>query len=121
MLTIATVFQRLTELVGENQHPADQKPKSQEFETFDGTDPEKLQQFLGLLKLNFEACPHTFTTDVQHINYALLCLWSSALEWFKPNILSQNPVATWMANFEEFESNLHANFGTFNQVMDTED
>ena len=66
MMTIATVLQRLTELVSANQRPADQEPKAQEPETFDGSDPEKLQQFLVLLKLNFEVCPHVFTTDAMH-------------------------------------------------------
>ena len=88
---------------------------------FDGSDPEKLQQFLVLLKLNFKACPHTFTTDAQHINFALSYLQGSTLEWFEPDILSQNPTATWMANFEEFESDLHMNFSTFNPVGDAED
>ena len=59
--------------------------------------------------------------DMQRINFALLYLRGSALEWFKPDILSQNPAATWMANFEEFESDLCANFSTFNPVGDAED
>ena len=80
MMTIATVLWSLTELVGANQCPADQKPKSQEPETFDGSDPEKLQQFLVLLKLNFEACPCVFTTDVQCVNFALSYLQGSTLE-----------------------------------------
>ena len=54
LMTIAAALQRLTELVIANQHPADQKPKSQEPEMFDGSDPKKLQQFLVLLKLNFK-------------------------------------------------------------------
>ena len=99
MMTIAAALQRLTELVSANQRPADQKPKSQEPETFDGSDPEKLQQFLVLLKLNFKVHPHVFTTDVQCVNFALSYLQGSTLEWFKPDILSQNPAATWMANF----------------------
>ena len=119
MMTIAAVLQRFTELVSANPHPADQKLKSQE--TFDGSDPKKLQQFLVLLKLNFEAPPCAFTMDMQCINFALSYLRGSALEWFKPDILSQNPTATWMANFEEFKSDLRANFGTFDPVGDTKD
>ena len=120
MMTITAVLQRLTKLVGANQCPVEQKPKSQEPETFDGSNPQKLQQFLVLLKLNFEVCPHVFTTDAQCIKFALSYLWGSTLEWFEPDILSQNPMATWMANFKEFKSNLHVNFGTFDPVGDTE-
>ena len=121
MMIIATALQRLIELVSANQCPADQKPKSREPQTFDGSNPKKRQQFLVLLKLSFEVHPHAFTTDVQHVNFALSYLWGSALEWFEPNILSQNPMATWMANFEEFKSDLHVNFGTFDPVGDAKD
>ena len=71
MMTIATALQRLTELVSANQHLADQKHKSREPETFNGSDPEKLQQFLVLLKLNFEVRPHMFLMDAQHVNFTL--------------------------------------------------
>jgi hypothetical protein len=121
MQAIASSLLRLTELVDQNRQPTDSKSKPREPETFDGSDPEKLQQFLVLLKLNFESRPRAFSDDARRVNYALSYLRGSALEWFEPDILGPARNAPWLTNFDEFEADLRANFGPFDPVSDAED
>lgn len=121
MQAIAASLLRLMELMDQNCQPTDSKSKSREPETFNGSDLEKLQQFLALLKLNFESCPCTFTDDASCVNYVLSYLRGSALEWFEPNILGPAHNVLWLNDFDEFEADLCANFGLFDPVSNTED
>jgi hypothetical protein len=105
----------------QNCQPTDSKSKPREPETFDGSDLEKLQQFLVLLKLNFKSRPRAFTDDASCVNYALSYLHGSTLEWFEPDILGPAHNTPWLNDFDEFEADLHANFGPFDPVSDAED
>ena len=63
MQAIARNLVKLMELVTQSSQPSNSKTKSREPETFDSSNPEKLQQFLVLLKLNFEARPWAFMSS----------------------------------------------------------
>ena len=57
MQAITSSLFKLMELVTQSNQPSDSKTKPCEPETFDGSNPKKLQQCLVLLKLKFEARP----------------------------------------------------------------
>ena len=51
-------------------HPSTSKPKLWEPDTFNGSDPKKLYNFIFQYKLNFRDCKDLFNKETK-VNYAL--------------------------------------------------
>ncbi|KAG6327660.1 hypothetical protein ID866_11429 [Astraeus odoratus] len=96
--------------------------KVHEPNTFDGTDPKKLHEFLIQCELNFHDRPQAFCSDMQKVGFALSFLKGIALTWFKPDLLDAIPGAdpTWADNYSEFVIELTTNFSPHDPVSDAE-
>ena len=92
-------------------------------DTFDGTDPKKLQTFLVQCELCFQDHAKAFRLDCTKITFAQSYLKGIALEWFKPDLLESADPANhprWMDNWIAFVTELQSTFGPHNPVTDVE-
>ncbi|KAF8237666.1 hypothetical protein L208DRAFT_1246105, partial [Tricholoma matsutake] len=64
--------------------------------TFDGTNPKKLRDFLVSCNLHFHNCPHVFSSDEKMIILILSYLKGSALSWFEPGLNDPTDSAHWI-------------------------
>ncbi|KAG6326334.1 hypothetical protein ID866_12755, partial [Astraeus odoratus] len=96
--------------------------KVHEPNTFDGTDPKKLHEFLVQCELNFHDRPQAFCLDLRKVSFALSFLKGIALAWFKPDLLNTilGTEPAWANNYSEFVIELTTNFGPHNPVGDAE-
>ena len=69
-------------------------------DTFDRSNPEKLDAFMTTVHINFQASPDDFVTEVAKISYIMSFLHGSATDWFTPDILSHDPAhpPIWMTS-----------------------
>jgi len=54
--------------------------------TFSGTEPDKLNNFLFQCRLYFRANPVQFDTDIAKINFAMIYLTGVAQNWFEVSL-----------------------------------
>ncbi|KAG6326307.1 hypothetical protein ID866_12782 [Astraeus odoratus] len=96
--------------------------KVREPDTFDGTDPKKLREFLIQCELNFHDRPQAFCLDSQKVSFALSFLKGIALAWFEPDLLNAIPGAepAWANDYSEFVIELTTNFGPHDPIGDAE-
>ncbi|KAG6326344.1 hypothetical protein ID866_12745, partial [Astraeus odoratus] len=96
--------------------------KVHEPDTFDGTDPKKLCEFLVQCELNFRDRPQAFRSDVRKVSFALSFLKGIALAWFEPDLLDAIPGTdpAWADDYSEFVIELTTNFGPHDPVSDAE-
>ena len=97
--------------------------KTQEPDTFDGTNPKKLRTFLVLCELNFQDWPKAFQSDRAKVTFMQSYLRGMALEWFKPDLLgSGNPDSRpyWMDDWQEFVVELQTTFSPHDPIADAE-
>ncbi len=59
--------------------------------TFDGSNPEKLDVFMTTVYINFQASPDDFVTEAAKISYIMSFLRGSAIDWLIPDILNHDP------------------------------
>ncbi|KIN98770.1 hypothetical protein M404DRAFT_31093 [Pisolithus tinctorius Marx 270] len=100
----------------------DSTPKTKvcEPDTFDGSDPKKLREFLVQCELNFQDRPHAFHSDRAKVTFAQSYLKGMALAWFKPDLLNPDNYdrPLWMDDYHEFLQELTANFGLHDAIAD---
>ncbi|KAG6328566.1 hypothetical protein ID866_10523 [Astraeus odoratus] len=91
-------------------------------DTFNGTDPKKLHEFLVQCELNFHNRLQAFCLDAQKVSFALSFLKGIALAWFKPNLLDAISGAkpAWANNYSEFIIELTTNFSPHDPVSNAE-
>ena len=88
------------------------KPKLQEPDPFDGSDPKKLCTFIFQCKLNFRDHKDLFSTKEDKVNYALSHLKGITLDCLEPILLGlHNPV--WLLDFNLLVMELKNNFRFF--------
>ena len=73
----------LTEELHRRKNPG-HKVKSKEPDTFDGSDSKKLNNFILLCNLYFQANPSSYSDDDAKVTFALSYLRGMALEYFEP-------------------------------------
>ena len=95
------------------------RAKSKEPDTFDGSDPKKLNNFLLLCNLYFRQNP-SYTEDTTKITFALSYLRGMALEYFEPTLLDSDDFLDWMDNWDAFVRTLRTQFGPIDPAGDTE-
>ena len=87
----------------ELQHREDptRQAKMKEPDTFDSSDPCKLNNFILLCNLYF--CNNcSYTDDDARVTFALSHLCGIALEYFEPAILDSDETLDWMDNWSAF-------------------
>ena len=115
---LANTIHDFTQTIRENQGSGNGS-KVWEPDVFDGSDTRKLQAFLIQCQLNFNSKPWAFQTDASKVNYAISYLKGTALDWFEPGLMSDDPLE-WISNYSEFTSKLKCNFGPHDPEGDTE-
>ena len=106
--------------------PAPQQPRpsdkstTRKPDTFDGTDPTKLPNFLTQCILYFESVPQVYPTPESRINFVVSYLRGMALDYYQPDILN-GTAAAWRVDWDYFKSTLETNFGTIDPVGDAKE
>jgi len=98
------------ELTRREAAPKVSKAKMREPDTFDGSDPSKLSNFILLCNLYFRNNP-AYSDDEAKIAFALSHLRGTALESFEPSILAENHEDWMMDNWSDFVESLQNQFG----------
>ena len=81
------------------------KIKAKEPDTFNGSDPCKLNNFILLCNLHFRRSS-AYNTDDAKITFAISYLHGTALEYFEPELLNPNSSPDWVDDWAEFVSTL---------------
>jgi hypothetical protein len=93
-------------------------------DTYDGTNPEKLQNFLFLCSLAFKSKAKTYKSNTAKIYFALSFLRGAALEYFEPAVMADYPnkddQPVYLLYWVEFVEELKSNFGTASPEEDAE-
>jgi hypothetical protein len=97
-----------------------EKIKVRDPDTFDGTNPRKLRDFLVSCNLHFRDRSDVFASDEKRILFILTYLKGSALSWFEPGLNDPTNSAHWMWNYQAFLGELEDNFGPHDPVGDAE-
>ena len=100
--------------------PKAEKIKVREPNTFDGSDPRELRDFLVSCNLHFRNRPQVFASDEKKILFILSYLSDSALIWFEPGLNDPTNSAHWMWDYQAFLGELEDNFGPHDPVGDAE-
>jgi hypothetical protein len=96
------------------------KVKAKEPDTFDGSDPRKLNNFILQCNLYFRSNP-AYDEDDNKVTFALSYLRGTALEYFEPSILDSDEIPDWMDNWSAFVRTLRTQFGPVDPTADAED
>jgi Retrotransposon gag protein len=95
--------------------------KVKEPETFDGTNPNKLREFLVSCSLVFSDRPDSFKKDEKMVRYVISYLKGSALDWFEPIIMGDvDDVPDWLYDYTAFVKELTDHFGPYDFRGDAE-
>jgi hypothetical protein len=107
-----------------NRHtsaPRSTKSNLRNPDTFDGSNPAKLNPFLTQCYLHFAERTQDFPTDDDKILFMISYLQGTAQQWFAPNLYDPTSVPAWDGNFPVFVQELTMNFGPHDLVGDAED
>ena len=119
---LAKVFGRLANTLNTNQTPGpntnSRGTKACIPDTFSGTEPDKLNNFLFQYRLYFRANPVQFDTDIVKINFVMTYLTGVAQDWFEVglNQEDQGILQDWLSNWNLFVDELHRHFGLSDPV-----
>ena len=119
---LAKVLSRLANTLNTNQTPApntnSRGTKARISDTFSGTEPNKLNNFLFQYRLYFHANPAQFDMDIAKINFAMTYLTGVAQNWFEGglNQEDQGILQDWLSDWNLFVDELHQHFGLSDPV-----
>ena len=120
---LAVAVSRLSCSAHRNNESSSSRVKVRVPDTFDGTNPKKLQTFLVQCELIYSNWPKAFQLDRAKITFAQSYLKGMALEWFEPDLPDTGDLANrprWMDNWITFVAELQSTFGPHNPVADAE-
>ena len=109
---LAKVLGRLANTLNANQTPTpntnSRGTKAHILNTFSGTEPDKLNNFLFQCRLYFHANPVQFDTDISKINFAMTYLTGVAQDWFEVglNQEDQDILQDWLSDWNLFVDKL---------------
>jgi hypothetical protein len=106
---LAQAILLMTEELRRRQTPL-HKAKSKEPDTFDGSDPRRLNSFIIMCNLFFRNNP-AYSDDNSKVTFALSYLRGTALDYFEPAILDSDAIPDWFDNWSAFVSMLRTQFG----------
>ena len=110
---LAEVLGRLANTLNANQTPESNTNlrgvKACISNTFSGTEPNKLNNFLFQCRLYFHANPAQFDMDIAKINFAMTYLTGVAQDWFEVglNQEDQSILQDWLSDWNLFVDELH--------------
>ena len=110
---LAEVLGRLANTLNTNQTPTpntnSRGTKARISDTFSGTEPDKLNNFLFQCRLYFRANPAQFDTDIAKINFAMTYLTGVAQDWFEVSLNQedQSILQDWLSDWNLFVDKLH--------------
>ena len=116
---IASALSALAASIGASKKPSS-RTRTREPDTFDGSEPRKLQSFLVQCQLNFRDRPEAFSSDDAKVTYALSYLKGTALDWFEPALENPSDEPDWFSDYDEFVAELKANFGPYDPEGEAE-
>ena len=89
-------------------------------DTFDGTDPKKLSNFLLLCNLFFRN-NSAYSDDEAKVTFALSYLRGLALDYFEPALSNSDSDPDWLEDWSAFTQVLRTQFGPIDPTADAED
>lgn len=116
---LAQAILLMTEELRRREKPTP-KAKAKEPDTFDGSDPKKLNNFILLCNLYFRN-NSAYSDDENKVTLALSYLRGTALEYFEPSLLDSDDFPIWMDNWSAFVRTLRTQFGPIDPTADAED
>ena len=99
--------------------PTHKRAKAKEPDTFDGTEPKKLNNFILLCNLYFRTNP-AYSDDTTKVTFALSYLRGMALEYFEPTLLDSDETPDWLEDWDTFVQTLRTQFGPIDPAGDAE-
>jgi hypothetical protein len=118
--SLAEAITLMTAELKRRQEPQTRKAKAKEPDTFDGSDPRKLNNFILLCNLYFRNNP-AYSEDEAKVTLALSYLRGTALDYFEPSLLDSDDVPDWMIDWSVFVRTLRTQFGPIDPTADAED
>ena len=80
-------------------------------DTFNGSDPDKLRDFILGCRLYFRGNKRAFRSEANQVTFAISYLRGTALDHFEPYILGEIPEAQMMTSWALFQAFLTESFG----------
>jgi len=117
---LAEALQQLSENLDRGSASKYHQSKAHILDTFDGSDPYKLNHFLFQCQLFFHANPSQFSTNEKKINFAMTYLSSVVQYWFEV-VLQQKDLGymqPWLSTWHFFVDKLQVHFGLLDPVGD---
>ena len=102
------------------KQPRKGKARSKEPDTFDGSDPRKLNNFILLCNLYFRNDP-SCSDDESKVTFALSYLRGTALDYFEPALMDSDDAPEWLDDWSSFVRTLRSQFGPLDPTADAED
>ena len=119
---LAEVLGQLANTLNANQTPGpntnSRGTKAHIPNTFSGTEPDKLNNFLFQYKLYFHANLAQFDTDIVKINFTMTYLTGVAQDWFEMglNQKDQGILQDWLSDWNLFVDELRRYFGLLDSI-----
>jgi hypothetical protein len=117
--SLAQAILLMTSELQRRENPS-RKAKAKEPDTFDGSDPKKLNNFILLCNLYFRSNP-AYDDDANKVTLALSYLRGTALEFFEPSLLDSDEDLDWISDWSAFVRILRTQFGPIDPTADAED
>jgi len=117
---LAEALQQLSKNLNRGLVPKPHQSKARILNTFDGSDPHKLNHFLFQCRLFFHANPLQFSTNEEKINFAMTYLSGVAQDWFEITLQQKDLSYTqpWLSTWHLFVDGLQVHFGLSDPVGD---
>lgn len=109
----------MTQELRRRENPT-RKAKIKEPDTYDGSDPRKLNNFILQCNLFFRSSS-VYDDDAARVSFALSYLRGMALDYFEPSIIDSDDVPTWMDNWSAFVRTLRIQFGPIDPTAEAEE
>ena len=119
---LAEVLGQLANTLNANQTPRpntnSRRTKARIPDTFSGTEPDKLNNFLFQYRLYFHTNPAQFNTDIAKINFTMTYLTGVAQDWFEVglNQEDQSILQDWLSDWNLFVDELRQHFGLSDSI-----
>ena len=119
---VATQLVSASSLAPPRPRPAFRTPEMKKPDSFDGSSPAKLRNYLQQCKLIFRNDIDSFSSDLKKTLYAAAFLTGKAFEWVQPylEVIDDPPPNYMMNSWLMFESQLVTLYGDPNELRATE-
>jgi Retrotransposon gag protein len=108
------------ELKRRDNAPSSSGANAKKPDTFDGSDPKKLSNFILLCNLYFRN-NSAYSDDEAKVTFALSYLRGLALDYFEPALCDPDKTPDWLEDWSEFIQVLRTQFGPIDPTADAED